>query len=319
MKHFKLLLLAAVGILVQLNGYARLSPVGQSVDTLVFRFEPDKATLDTEQPGNREQLLAFKSVIGQIAHSGFVVRIDGYGSESDGYEHNLILATTRAKVIKEMLVEQGVDEKQIEMFYHTYGILGTHDVVTLELLPVAKATPRNFFEANRLTKLPLRLRTNLLYDAFMEPTIGIEGRVTPSVGVKLDMSFSFWGCDCGPTQRSWLISPEVRWYNEVLKGTYVGVAGNFGFYDVYHMTGTLFSKRHGVNGDFWNVGVTAGYHLPLSSRFMLDFNVGLGYNHFRFDIFRVEKRYRVYGKYNHPKCFWGLMQAGVSLVYIINK
>ena len=47
----------------------------------------------------------------------------------------------------------------------------------------------------------LSLRTNLLYDAFLLPTLGVEWRISHSIGLKLDGSFSWWGGNHGKVAR----------------------------------------------------------------------------------------------------------------------
>jgi Protein of unknown function (DUF3575). len=37
----------------------------------------------------------------------------------------------------------------------------------------------------------LAIRTNLLYDAFLIPTLGVEWRVNQNIGIKLDGSYSY--------------------------------------------------------------------------------------------------------------------------------
>ena len=39
----------------------------------------------------------------------------------------------------------------------------------------------------------LGLRTNLLYDALALPTLGIEWRISPAMGIRLDGSRAQWG------------------------------------------------------------------------------------------------------------------------------
>lgn len=166
----------------------------------------------------------------------------------------------------------------------------------------------------------LAIRTNLLYDAFLLPTLGVEWRVSPSVGVKLDGSRSWWGDEHGKVQKIWLVSPEVRWYLLENKRFYAGASANFGEYNIYKgMVGSLFSGDTGYQGKLWGAGVTVGYQLYLSRSFSLDFNLGLGYTSFEYDSFNVTNETRVYKDKDKSKNFWGPTQAGISLVWTIGK
>jgi len=165
---------------------------------------------------------------------------------------------------------------------------------------------------------PFVVRTNLLYDAFLTPTLGIEWRLNHNLGVKLDGSYAYWGNEHGRVQKLWMLSPEVRWYMGAPKRLYLGAAANFGEYNIYKgMIGSMFPDDKGYQGDFWNAGLTAGYQLPLSRHFALDFNIGLGYTRYQYDSFTVADRRREFVEKGKTKNFWGPTQAGISLIWVI--
>ncbi len=162
------------------------------------------------------------------------------------------------------------------------------------------------------------IRTNLLYDAFLLPTLGVEWRASRSVGVKLDVSGNYWGNESGKVQKMWLVSPEVRWYLLDSKRLYVGAGANIGEYNIYKgMLGGLFSKDTGYQGKLWNAGVTVGYQLYLNRSLSLDFNLGLGYTSAEYDSFNVTDGVRVYSERNQSKNLWGVTQAGINLIWTI--
>lgn len=159
------------------------------------------------------------------------------------------------------------------------------------------------------------LRTNLLYDAVLLPTLGVEWRVNNRIGVRVDGSFSRWGGERGEIQRAWLVSPEVRWY---LSGGrfYAGVAGNYGEYNLYgRVLGGLLSDDTGYKGRLWSAGLTVGYRLPLWRCISADFNLGLGYTRSEYDSYTAPYGTRVIRQHDRSKNLWGPMQAGVTLVW----
>ncbi len=173
--------------------------------------------------------------------------------------------------------------------------------------PVAPAKPYCF-----------AVRTNLLYDAFLTPTLGVEWRASRDIGVKLDGSFAQWGNERGKVQKMWLINPEVRWYLTLQKRFYVGLGGNYGEYNIYKgMLGGLFSKDTGYQGRLWSIGATVGYQLRLNRSLSLDFNLGLGYTRLEYDSFTVSNETRVFKDRDRTKNFWGPTQAGVNLIWTI--
>lgn len=162
------------------------------------------------------------------------------------------------------------------------------------------------------------VRTNLLYDAFLLPTLGVEWRINRHVGIKVDGSRSWWGGEHGKVQKIWLVNPEVRWYMLDTKRFYVGATANFGEYNIYKgMLGSLFSDDTGYQGKLWNAGLTVGYQLCLSRSFSLDFNLGLGYTRFDYDSFRVIDGTRVYKVRDKSKKFCGPTQAGIGLIWTV--
>ena len=166
----------------------------------------------------------------------------------------------------------------------------------------------------------LSLRTNLLYDAFLLPTLGVEWRISHSIGLKLDGSFSWWDGNHGKVQKVWLVNPEVRWYLLRDRRFYVGVSGSYGEYNIYkYLPGKLLKGDTGYQGKLWNAGVTLGYQLSLSRSFSLDFNLGLGYTRSEYDSFGMTDGVRVYKKRNESKNFWGPTQAGISLVWTMGS
>lgn len=164
------------------------------------------------------------------------------------------------------------------------------------------------------------LRTNLLYDALLTPTLGIEWRINRHVGIKLDGSRSWWGDEHGKVQKIWLLNPEIRWYLLENKSLYVGAGANFGQYNIYGgILGGTFPENTGYQGDLWGAGITVGYQLRLARRLSLDFNLGLGYTRLDYDAFHIIEETRIYKYKNGVTNFWGPTQAGISLVWTIGS
>lgn len=166
----------------------------------------------------------------------------------------------------------------------------------------------------------LSLRTNLLYDAFLLPTLGVEWRIGNSIGIKLDGSFAWWGGGRNRVQKVWLLNPEVRWYLLHHECFYVGVSGSYGEYNIYkYLPGNLLKGDTGYQGKLWNAGVTLGYQLSLSRSFSFDFNLGLGYTRSAYDSFGMTDGVRINKQQGKIKNFLGPTQAGISLVWTIGS
>lgn len=164
------------------------------------------------------------------------------------------------------------------------------------------------------------VRTNVLYDAFLLPTLGIEWRINRDFGIKLDGSLSCWSGEHGKVQKMWLLNPEVRWYLLRDRRFYVGASGTCSEYNIYkYPLGNMLKDDIGYQGKLWNAGLTVGYQLCLSRSFSVDFNLGLGYTRSEYDSFTMADNVRVYQGRDKSKNFWGPTQAGISLIWTIGR
>lgn len=293
----------------------------------------------------------------EITSGGMPVYVDGYCSSMPTEKENRHMAFVRANRVKsELITQKGLSEEHFITKNYTTAYDGHKDMVVVTLHIPAKADePVQIVEQSKreeseivIVEQPQQIvvekektepeqqpviisepavpskpycfavRTNLLYDAFLTPTLGVEWRISPSAGIKLDGSLAWWGDQHGKVQKIWLLNPEVRWYMLDLKRFYVGASANFGEYNIYKgMIGGLFSDNTGYQGNLWGAGLTVGYQLHLSHGFSLDFNLGLGYTNFEYDSFTMVDKVRVYKDKNKSKDFWGPTQVGVSLVWTI--
>lgn len=290
----------------------------------------------------------------QILDGSMPVYVDGYCASLPTAKENLNIAFIRSNRVKsELITHKGLLEAHFITANHATAYEGSTDMVVVTLRIPAKAeAPRTqpVREAPEVRTVPepqpepvaekpsesvpatveqatpttpttpyrFAIRTNLLYDAFLLPTLGIEWRVNRTIGIKIDGSRSWWGDELGKVQKIWLVSPEVRWYLGGDKRFYTGVLANYGEFNVYRgMIGRLKSDDTGYQGKLWNAGFTAGYQLYLSRCFSLDFNVGLGYTRFEYDTFYMNNDTRVYQAKDRTKNFFGPTQAGISLIWTL--
>ena len=159
------------------------------------------------------------------------------------------------------------------------------------------------------------LRTNLLYDAFLTPTLGIEWRAGQRLGLKLDGSSAWWSSG-EKVQKIWLVNPEIRWYMGEAKSLYFGAGGNYGEYNTYgYLLGSLFPDNTGYQGKLYGGGITAGYQARLTRCLLLDLNIGLGMTRLEYDVFYLQNDIRTYKEKDCVESRWGISQAGISLVW----
>ena len=156
----------------------------------------------------------------------------------------------------------------------------------------------------------LSLRANLLRWATLTPDLGLEWRISPSVGVMVNGSWTSWTWNDNARRYAlWEVDPEVRWYLGEKKAWYVGAMFKAGQFN-YKFSGT------GRQGDLLGGGITAGYRLRLNKALALDFTLGLGYLNADTERYDVIDGVRVRSG-NETKHWIGPVNAGVTLVWKI--
>ena len=96
----------------------------------------------------------------------------------------------------------------------------------------------------------LSLRANLLRWATLTPDLGLEWRISPSVGIMVNGSWTSWTSNDNARRYAlWEVAPEVRWYLGEKKAWYVGAMFKAGQFN-YKFSGT------GKQGDLLGGGIT---------------------------------------------------------------
>ncbi len=169
--------------------------------------------------------------------------------------------------------------------------------------PTTTATTRN--------TLPITIRTNLFYWLGGLMNIGAEYKTDESdFGYLLNMGYSFFGgADWEHALGGWFVSPEVRYYIPTSPEWFVGVQALAGGYN-FKLGDT------GRQGSVFGGGVTGGYKLTLTERFDMDFNLGLGYGAYKYDLYHHESEVNVRDVEGIRRGYL-LPQAGVNLIWKI--
>ena len=156
----------------------------------------------------------------------------------------------------------------------------------------------------------LSLRANLLRWATLTPDLGLEWRISPSVGIMVNGSWTSWTWNDNARRYAlWEVAPEVRWYLGEKKAWYVGAMFKAGQFN-YKFSGT------GRQGDLLGGGITGGYQLKLTEALSMDFTLGLGYLNADTERYDVIDGVRVRSG-NETKHWIGPINAGVTLVWKI--
>lgn len=154
----------------------------------------------------------------------------------------------------------------------------------------------------------LALRANLLRWATLTPDLGVEWRITGDWSILVDGTWTSWSwSDKSRRYALWEVSPAIHYYIGKEKRGYVGA--------MYHIGEFNYKLSHtGKQGDLQGGGIVGGYRLPIGKCLMLDFNLGVGYTRADYEKYTVTDGVRV-RQGNDVKNYWGINQAGITLVW----
>ncbi len=133
----------------------------------------------------------------------------------------------------------------------------------------------------------LAVKTNLLYDAALMPSLEVEYRIRDRWTVNLEGDVAWWkNARKHKYYQLATISPEGRWWfgqrkNSPWHGHYIGLFGGYMWYD-------LENGRQGYRGDAEMAGVSYGYMFPIGRRLSLEAGIGVGYLHCRYKEYLPE-------------------------------
>lgn len=167
------------------------------------------------------------------------------------------------------------------------------------------------------------VKTNLLYDAFMNVNLGVEFALAPKWTLDLSGDFNGWTLSHGRRWKHWLVQPEARyWLCDRFAGHFFGLHAHGGQFNVgglknsISFLGTDFSQLSDKRFQGWFVGggVTYGYAWILGRHFNLEAGLGVGYSYARYDRYRCAGcgKKEADGKAHH---YVGPTKAFVNLVY----
>lgn len=170
------------------------------------------------------------------------------------------------------------------------------------------------------------LRTNMLYDAALLPTVGAEFYLGRNWSIGANWTYGWWKTD--RHHRYWrAYGGELnvrRWLGQKasekpLQGHHLGVYGQICTYDFeFGGKGQMGGKPGGDLWDkmHWGVGLEYGYSLPVGRRLNIDFSLGLGYMTGTYYEYKPVDNCYVW-QATKTRHFFGPTKAEISLVWLI--
>lgn len=166
----------------------------------------------------------------------------------------------------------------------------------------------------------IAVKTNLLYGAAalaanLSAEIGVGRRTT----FELAYGVNNWNKYNEDNRKKihWYVRPELRyWTCNRFEGHFFGAHGFYWQYNVsrYDVPG-MFEREFQYEGNAFGLGLTYGYHLPLSKSWGVEFSAGLGVAFMKYDKYECARCGDMIGNFN--KTYFGLTGLAVKIVYLI--
>lgn len=167
------------------------------------------------------------------------------------------------------------------------------------------------------------LKTNLLYDAALTPTLGLEFGLAPKWSLDVSGSINAWTVN-DRKWKLWMAQPEARyWFCQRFAGHFLGVHAlggqfNFGNLDFgnLHFLGTDFRKLkdHRYQGWMVGAGVAYGYSWILGKHWNIEAELGIGWIYTRHDEFNCGDCGKKLDE-DVPHNYYGPTKAAINLIY----
>ena len=163
--------------------------------------------------------------------------------------------------------------------------------------------------------IPLSLKSNLLYDALLMPSLEVEYHFSDTWSASIEGSMAWWHKDSKHRYYQLAtILPEGRYWFKPQgnrRGHYVGLMAGGGWYD-------LENGNTGYRGEGGMVGVSYGYMFPVGKYFAFEAGIGLGYAHLKYEEYLPLDGHYVYQQTDRTHYF-GPLKLKFAFVWNIGR
>lgn len=181
--------------------------------------------------------------------------------------------------------------------------------------PVEISTLKEEDEDTRSFNFPFILKSNLIYDAMLAPSLEIEYVINDRWSAGVETSIAWWHNNNKPWfyQIATLI-PEVRYRIDARKqGHYhsVGLFGGAGWYDLEYL-------KTGYQGELWMAGLSYSYSFPINKLFGFEAGAGLGFMSAKYEEYLPVDGHFAYQQTTRTN-FFGPLRLKFALVFDFNR
>lgn len=168
------------------------------------------------------------------------------------------------------------------------------------------------------------IKTNIIYDALLTPTLGVEVGVAPKWSLELNGSLNDWTVN-EKKWKQWMVQPEARyWLCQRFSGHFFGlhgIGGQFNFGNLnfggYNFLGTNLKQLedHRLQGWMAGAGLAYGYSWILGKHWNIEAELGIGWIFSKYDVYKCQgcgKKIEEDKTHN----YYGPTKAALNLIYV---
>lgn len=173
------------------------------------------------------------------------------------------------------------------------------------------------------------IKTNLLYDGFLMPDLGIEIGLAPKWSLDISGALNAWtinpNTDHWKKWKLWMVQPEARyWFCQRFAGHFIGLHAHGGQYNMghldfggYNFLGSNFKwfEDHRAQGWFVGAGFGYGYSWILDKHWNFEAEIGIGWVYTIYDGFNCEGCGKKILENKHHN-YVGPTKAALNIIYV---
>ena len=173
--------------------------------------------------------------------------------------------------------------------------------------PLQPLTPKPLWEDARW-----RIKTNIPFWALVVANVAAEYRFADHWSVDVPVYYSAWTTARTYRFRTFSVQPSVRyWLSPDWKGHFFGVHLTAGQFNIATNEKTRYQDADGMYG----AGLDYGYALKFTENWGMEFNIGAGLIHTRYNAYYNIDNGECYD--TRIKNYWGITRCGISIIYRI--
>lgn len=177
------------------------------------------------------------------------------------------------------------------------------------------SSSQTVYDGSRSISFPFILKSNLIYDATLAPSMEIEYVINNRWSAGVETTIAWWHNNHKPWfyQIATLI-PEVRYRIDARKqGHYhsIGLFGGAGWYDLEY-------KKTGYQGELWMAGLSYSYSFPINKLLGFEAGAGLGFMSAKYEEYLPIDGHFSYQQTTRTN-FFGPLRLKFALVFDLNR